>query len=40
MAMRKRIMGRFTIGGGLVAIGWLATVVMAAIVVGMVGTSF
>jgi NRAMP (natural resistance-associated macrophage protein)-like metal ion transporter len=40
MAVRKRIMGRFTIGGGLVAFGWLATVVMAATVVGMFGTSF
>jgi NRAMP (natural resistance-associated macrophage protein)-like metal ion transporter len=40
MAMRTRIMGRFTVGGWLVATGWLATVVMAAIVVGMVGTSF
>jgi Mn2+/Fe2+ NRAMP family transporter len=40
MAMHKRIMGRFTIGLGLVAVGWLATAVMAATVVGMVGTLF
>ncbi len=39
MAMQKRIMGRFTIPRGLVAIGWLATLVMAATVVGMLGTS-
>jgi len=40
MARRTRIMGRFAIGTGLTALGWLATAVMAAIVAGMVGTSF
>jgi Mn2+/Fe2+ NRAMP family transporter len=40
MAVRTRIMGRFTIGAGLVTFGWMATAVMAAIVIGMLATSF
>jgi Mn2+/Fe2+ NRAMP family transporter len=40
MAKQTRIMGRFAIPPGLVAVGWLATLVMAAMVVGMAATSF
>jgi Mn2+/Fe2+ NRAMP family transporter len=40
MAMQKRVMGRFAIPRGLAAVGWLATLVMAATVVGMAATSF
>jgi NRAMP (natural resistance-associated macrophage protein)-like metal ion transporter len=40
MAMQKRVMGQFTIPPGLAAVGWLATLVMAATVVGMAATSF
>ena len=36
VAVRKSIMGVFTVGGALLWLGWLATVVMAAAVVGMI----
>jgi len=39
MAMQKRVMGRFAIPRGLFAVGWLATLVMAATVLGMATTS-
>ncbi|MGH7024532.1 MAG: divalent metal cation transporter, partial [Caulobacteraceae bacterium] len=35
MASRRETMGRFSIGRGLRAVGWLATAVMAAAAVGM-----
>jgi len=40
IAKQTRIMGRFSIPPGLVAVGWLATLVMAAMVVGMAAMSF
>jgi Mn2+/Fe2+ NRAMP family transporter len=40
MAMQRRVMGRFAIPRALAAVGWLATLVMAATVVGMAVTSF
>jgi Mn2+/Fe2+ NRAMP family transporter len=39
LAVQKRIMGRFTIPRPLAAVGWFATLVMAATVVGMALTS-
>jgi len=38
MAMQKRVMGRFVVPARLAAVGWLATLVMAATVVGMATT--
>lgn len=38
MTARPRIMGRFTLPRGLAVMGWLATAVMAAIVIGMFAT--
>jgi hypothetical protein len=40
MTASPRIMGKFAIGGALRAIGWSATAVMAAAVVGMGITTF
>jgi Mn2+/Fe2+ NRAMP family transporter len=40
MATQRRVMGRFAIPRALAAVGWLATLVMAATVVGMAATSF
>jgi NRAMP (natural resistance-associated macrophage protein)-like metal ion transporter len=39
MTMRRRVMGEFTIGGGLKTLGWAATVAMLGSVVGMVVTA-
>jgi len=39
LAMRKRVMGVFTVGGPLLWLGWLATLVMAAAVVAMAVTA-
>jgi hypothetical protein len=33
-------MGRFAVGGALKLLGWIATAVMAAAVIAMLGTSF
>ncbi len=40
MTAREKIMGEFVIGGLLRAVGWIATAVMAAAVLGMAITSF
>ena len=39
VAGNPRVMGPFTIGGGLRAVGWVATVVMATAAVAMALTS-
>jgi hypothetical protein len=39
VAARHRAMGRFAISGGLRAMGWLTTAVMAACVAGMAFTA-
>jgi Mn2+/Fe2+ NRAMP family transporter len=38
MAAQRSIMGEFTIGGWLRALGWMSTAVMAACVIGMFAT--
>ena len=38
MTAQRRIMGEFTIGGWLRALGWMSTVAMAACVGGMFAT--
>jgi NRAMP (natural resistance-associated macrophage protein)-like metal ion transporter len=40
MTAREKIMGEFVVGGALRAVGWIATAVMAAAVVGMAITAF
>jgi Mn2+/Fe2+ NRAMP family transporter len=40
MTASPRIMGKFAVGGALRAVGWIATAVMAAAVVGMGITAF
>jgi NRAMP (natural resistance-associated macrophage protein)-like metal ion transporter len=40
MTAREKVMGKFVVGGALRAVGWIATAVMAAAVVGMVVTAF
>lgn len=40
LASDPKIMKEFAIGAGLKILGWLATIVMAAAVVGMAVTSF
>ena len=39
MTARRRVMGEFTIGYGLKALGWAATLAMVASVIGMVVTA-
>jgi hypothetical protein len=39
MTAREKIMGKFAVSGLLRAVGWIATAVMAAAVVGMAITS-
>jgi Mn2+/Fe2+ NRAMP family transporter len=40
MTARRRVMGEFTIGGGLKSLGWAATIVMLGSVIGMAVTAF
>jgi Mn2+/Fe2+ NRAMP family transporter len=40
MTANRKVMGEFVVGGTLRAVGWIATAVMAAAVVGMVVTAF
>ena len=39
VSTRKPVMGVFTVGGGLLWLGWLATAVMAAAVVALLVTT-
>ena len=39
MTARRQVMGEFTIGYGLKALGWAATLAMVASVIGMVVTA-
>lgn len=40
MTARRRVMGEFTIGGGLKTLGWAATIAMLGSVIGMAVTAF